>query len=263
MPNANQSFVPDIQTDQELSNTGSGTTPGPYKKSAFADVLIFVSAIVLAASLALAAGVYLYTKTVDNQLNKAKQSLQILQTELTGRTVEELKILDAKLRAASEILRKHVAVSEIFRSLERLTLKSVQFTNFDFQKDEKGAKLKLEGKALNVNAVAFQSKVFGANRNVFLSPIFSDLDIGSGYVGFKVNTDINPDLISFEASVLRSSAISGLPQNSESISDGIRAIPNNQNQTAPSGGAHQGIPSASAQNQGGTLQTDEFGNIIQ
>ena len=261
MPSNNQSFVPDIQTPQEPNDTGSNTAYNSYKKSAFADVLIFVSAIILAASLALAAGVYLYAKAIDGKLNKAKQSLQILQTELTGRTVEELKILDAKLRAASEILHKHVAVSEIFRSLERLTLKSVQFTDFDFQKDEKGARLKLSGKALNVNAVAFQSKVFGANRNVFLSPIFSDLDIGSGYVGFKVNTDINPDLISFEASVLRSSAINGLPQNNEANSSGIRAIQNNQ--VTPSSELQQSASSAPAQDQGNTSQIDEFGNLIQ
>jgi hypothetical protein len=228
MPSNNApKFIPDkAPVSSESGMVGSGGGLG--------DILMLIAIILLASSLAIAAGVFLYASYINKSLADKQQSLERVRDSFDKKTIEDLKLLDAQLRAAKDVLQKHSAVSELFKALEVLTLRSVQLTNFTYRVDsDNSIKLEMDGKALTVNAVALQSKILGANRHVIQNPIFSNLDLEDDGVSFNIRAEVNPDFVNFSNVVLK--------RMNEGVID-------NQAQ------ADQEIKKQ---------ETDEFGNVIQ
>ncbi len=244
------SFIPDANatiTPPENKKVGKG---------GIADVLMLVAIILLASSLAIATGVFLYSHLINTQVESKKASLNRVRNAIDKNTIENLKLLSKRLTVGNDILNKHNAVSEVFRALEQITLKSVQFTSFRFQSAPPDTlKLFLRGKALTVNAVAAQSKAFAANPDKFQNTIFSNLGFEKdGTVSFRVSTDINPDFINFVNLVLRQ------------VNEGKVPIGTNQDFTGQNGSNSAVFDTATTNNdQSETkvpIQTDEFGNVI-
>ena len=208
-------FVP----DNPVASPSSGNSSGGGKVGGIADVAMLVSIVLLASSLAIATGVFLYGRLVDAQLNRAKTSLDRVRNNFDKNTIETLKLLSKRMVAGNDVLSKHIAVSEVFKALENLTLKSVQFEEFKFERAGKDElKIHLSGRALTVNAVAAQSKAFATNQDKFQNVIFSNLGFEKdGTVSFDVVADVNPDFINFTNIVLNqinSGTLSTTPQNS-------------------------------------------------
>src|SRR3989344_162937 len=105
----------------------------PVGRTGFADLLILIAIVFLVASLALAAGVFLYLQFLQTssasklaQLDRAKQAFE-------PSLIQELTRLDDRMRAADQILGDHIAPSVFFHLLESLTLQTVAYSNLDFQ----------------------------------------------------------------------------------------------------------------------------------
>jgi len=119
-------FIP----DNPVAPPSAGDNSGDSKLGGIADVVMLVSIVLLASSLAIATGVFLYGRLVDAQLNRAKTSLDRVRNNFDKNTIETLKLLSKRMVAGQDILNKHIAVSEVFKALENITLKSVQFKEF-------------------------------------------------------------------------------------------------------------------------------------
>ncbi len=173
--------------------------PATNKSGAFQDVVMLVTLVTLASSLAVAAGMYIYSVHNQKLLDQAKKSLQFYSEKFQALTVNDFQTLGKQLEAGDRILRNHLAVSAIFDALESSTLKSVQYTKFSYSaKSPEEIDVQLEGRALSVNALAWQSKILGAQKRIFKNPVFSNLDLKGGQATFSVNMQVNPDAVRFE-----------------------------------------------------------------
>ncbi len=254
------SFIPD---------SGAVVTPPQDKKSnepsGLSDIVMLIAIILLVSSLAISTGVFLYSQLINKQIESKKESLNRVRNAIDKNTIESLKLLSKRLTVGNDILNKHNAVSEVFRALEQITLKSVQFTNFKFQSGaEDELQIHMKGKALTVNAVAAQSKAFAANPDKFQNTIFSNLGFEKdGTVSFQVVTDINPDFINFVNLVLRKvNEGATQPISSGIINEGFAGEGNNMfnmqnqlggfNENAQDNMQYQAVDTKD-------VQTDEFG----
>ncbi|MDP2650117.1 MAG: hypothetical protein Q8P16_00965 [bacterium] len=189
-PNVKASFIPDKMTAQKrgggLPSTGSA-----------ADIFVLLAVVALAASLALAAGVFLYDKFISSSAQRKSEQLERARAAFEPALIQELLRLDARLTSAGDVLNRHLAPSQLFRLLEEFTLQSVAFETMEYKVNENDEiTLALSGKASSVNGVALQASLFG-QHNAIVNPIFSDLDLVADGVTFKVTASINPAAIRY------------------------------------------------------------------
>ena len=164
-----------------------------------ADIFVVIAVIAFAASMALAAGVFLYDKYVTTSAEAKSEQLQRERKLLEPATVRELMRLDNRLTASSEVLAGHIAPSALFAILEKLTLKSVYFKNLEYKSGgEDGVVIKMQGNASTVNGVALQADIFGKSR-VIINPIFSNLDLVDDGVDFEVTATISESALQYSS----------------------------------------------------------------
>ncbi len=130
--------------------------------------------------------------------------------------IEDLKKSSVKIDLASQLVKSHIAMSEVFEIIEGLTIEGVRFTSFDFGDASTGVanantgakttvdyRIKMKGVANTFSSVAFQSDVFGTSKkfgtNIILkNPILSDLAVDTdGNVGFLFTADVSSADISY------------------------------------------------------------------
>jgi len=177
------SFIPDKMPNTPKS---TGTSSG-----AGASLFLVLAIIVFAVTASMAAGVYLYQKLLTTDAVTKRETLQRERKLLEPSTIKMLVSLDDQLKAADDVLLRHIAPSVLFDILEKLTLKSIVFNKLEYKIGKTGnIELALSGKALNVNGVALQSEIFGKNR-VIINPIFSNLNLVQDGVEFDVTASID------------------------------------------------------------------------
>ena len=115
------------------------------------------------------------------------------------------------MRASSEILGKHIAISPVFEALSALTLKTVRYTKFSYELGvEKNAKvvIKLGGIAVGYRSVALQADLFSVKdegKN-FIDPVFSNLTLDDkGNVLFDLEFTVDPSFVNYKQMVLTKS----------------------------------------------------------
>jgi len=109
--------------------------------------------------------------------------------------IKQLQALDKRLKASSDILSKHIAISPIFQALQDITLKTIQYTKFTYDyTGEKNAKVavKMSGQAVGYRSIALQGDLFSKNKNL-IDPVFSNLNLDDhGNVLFDLNFSVDP-----------------------------------------------------------------------
>src|SRR3990167_8872091 len=100
----------------------------------------------------LATGIlFFYKGLITKNIAKMENDLNLAKNRFEPSKITELQVLDKRLRAASEILSGHIAISPIFKALESVTLKTVRYTKFSYSlEDVKDAKvmIKMSGQAI-------------------------------------------------------------------------------------------------------------------
>jgi len=193
--NIKSSFIPDkmpaSQSAANYAQKSSGSSGGA------GDIFILIAIVALAASLALAAGVFLYDRFLDANVQKKSEQLERARKAFEPQLIQELVRLDSRLQAADSVLANHLAPSELFNLLEELTLQSVSYDSLNYSLGEdSGITIKLKGKSHSVNGVALQASVFG-QHNAISNPIFSDLDLVKDGVSFQVSANVNPSALRY------------------------------------------------------------------
>ncbi len=160
-------------------------------------IVIFFSAVVLA-------GIVFFSKVhlmnvisgMDVELAAAKKSFE-------PTFIEEAARLNTRISGAQELLNSHQALSPLFDILEKKTLESMRFQDFNFSAPGgKSATLSMTGQAKSFNSVALQSDVFGTEK-AFKDPVFSNFNLNDeGDVIFNFKTSIDPALLRYRETVL-------------------------------------------------------------
>jgi hypothetical protein len=163
-----------------------------------------VAWIVFFVSLLAAAGTYFYrAQLADGNISKDAQ-LAKAYVDLQPSLIADLQELDKRMKAADELLRKHVAISPIFDTLGQITLPSVRYNTFDYVIDEGGqVQVEMTGEASGFNSITVQSDLYDKNKDI-KNPIFSNFTLDSaGNVTFDVTFSVDPALVRYESLLTR------------------------------------------------------------
>lgn len=170
---------------------------GRRHENTLMDLVALVSIVLLVASVALAAGVFLYEQYLDTSSKSKVNQLKIAKAQFDPLLIQEFSRLDDRMRDADLVLGSHIAPSAFFHMLEANTLSTVSFRSLEFQaSSDEGMAIKMQGIARSVNSIALQADFF-SKVGIITSPIFSDIDRQADGVHFSFSALVNPAAIRY------------------------------------------------------------------
>jgi len=173
----------------------SGVVDKTKKQRIPENLLSYLSAGAFVIALVVSLASFGYQLFLENRLNAKGVELEMLRNTIEQEKIAEFQALDSKIRAARELLRNHVSMTNLFEYFEANTLPNVQFRSFDQEIGQDGSLLttKLNGVAGDYATLALQSNIF--NQGSVLSQItFSDISLDSfGRVLFSLKAEVNKD----------------------------------------------------------------------
>lgn len=175
------------------------------------DFLILIALVLFVASATLAVGVFLYVQFLERSNVSKQEQLDRAQAAFEPALIEELGRLDARMRAADQVLENHIASTALFELLEQTTLQTVAFSNFEFSAGSDGMRITMEGLAESVNSIALQADLFSKSGMVE-NPIFADISREIGGVHFNVTGDIRPEALDYRTNLTAPNPQLELPQ---------------------------------------------------
>ncbi len=91
--------------------------------------LTVISAFILFAVLILSGGLYFYKLSMAKQIVQMESDLNLARNRFEPSKINQLEVLDRRLKASSEILANHLAISPIFKALQDITkISSIRFS---------------------------------------------------------------------------------------------------------------------------------------
>ncbi len=216
------SFIP-----KKPLTTEPGRAISNNSSSGGSSIFMIIAVVVFIASIGLAGFTFVWKNILLSSQEQYKQDLAKNEQSFNISLIEDLKKASAKLSLAKEIIKSHVAVSEIFKIVGALTIDGVRFTNLNYEgptgNGDSGTmgKITLKGIATSYSSIAFQSDVFGQSsklgtNKVIKNPLLSDMDLdANGNVGFTFSANIDPSLYAYETVYTETLKSEGLiPENS-------------------------------------------------
>ena len=168
--------------------------------------LLIISIFILCTMVVASGGLYFYRGVVTKNITKMENELNLAKNRFEPSKITQLQTLDKRLRASTEILSKHIAISPIFKALQAITMKTVRFTKFDYGiSEDKAAQIlvKMSGMAVGYRSVALQSDLF-AQSKYFIDPVFSNLSLdNSGNVLFDLEFSVDPVFVDYKNMLLK------------------------------------------------------------
>lgn len=149
-------------------------------------------------------GLYFYKQSLTKNIKQMENDLSLAKNRFEPSKITELQLLDRRLKASSEILSNHIAISPIFEALQSLTMKTVRYTKFSYDLgDDKDAKVsvKMSGIAVGYRSVALQADLFSTKEigKNLIDPVFSNLTLdNSGNVLFDLEFLVDPSFVDYK-----------------------------------------------------------------
>lgn len=169
-----------------------------------------IALVIFIASVLAAGGSYFYRASVEARVAEYKESLQRARNAFEPSLITELQTLDKRMRAATDILSTHIAVSPIFELLGDITLPTVRYSDFSYEFNPENRHLvdiKLTGEAKGYNFIALQADLFGDNAFI-KNPIFSDFTLDQqGNVDFTLTFSVDRSLVLYESFLERGASL--------------------------------------------------------
>ncbi|OGI71009.1 hypothetical protein A3C60_02340 [Candidatus Nomurabacteria bacterium RIFCSPHIGHO2_02_FULL_37_45] len=169
-------------------------------------LLNVLSVFILFTILLVTVGLYFYKGIVTKSITQMENTLNLAKNRFEPAKIAELQVLDRRLRASSEILSKHIAVTPIFEALQAITMKTVRYTkfNYDFGQDKKII-IQMNGMAIGYRSMALQSDLFTKNKNL-IDPVFSNPTLDDkGNVLFDLEFSVDPSFVDYKQTLETSS----------------------------------------------------------
>lgn len=158
----------------------------------------FIAFILFITALVSSIGVYVYKVRVATVMNSRNESIKKAGKAFEPTAIIALKKLDIRLKAATELLNGHIALSDFFDSFAESTLPVVAFNDLAFAVDADGIpEVTMTGEAKSYLAIAQQSELFEKNRYIE-NHIFSNFALTeTGLVSFTLDFTLNQDILIF------------------------------------------------------------------
>lgn len=188
----------------------NASTPHRHTTSLF----MTLAGLLFIVSLVAAGGMFFWKSYLLSAQEKYKTELAEREKQFNADLIEELKRQNIKIDTARSLVNNHIAASQIFDIIGRLTIESVRFLSLDLSTGSAGnpaggdgVKISMKGYGTSLSAIAFQSDVLGqledyGLRKVVKNPILSDpaLD-ANGTVSFGFSASIDPSSLSYRKSL--------------------------------------------------------------
>ncbi|TAK57644.1 hypothetical protein EPO17_01370 [Patescibacteria group bacterium] len=169
--------------------------------SARVSAFFVVALILFLTSVASAAGVYVYEKTLEKANLENDKKLGEKEKSFEPATLSEIQVRNTQINAAKDILAKHIGVSDFMKDLSTLTLQSVRFKTFDYKyTSPEKITLSMKGEGRDFRSVALQSDIFAKKNTIFKDPIVSNLAVNTdGTIDFDFTASLVPSVVSYKA----------------------------------------------------------------
>lgn len=169
-----------------------------------------IASLIFVASLVAAGGMYFWKSTLLSSQERYKEQLVEREKQFNADLIEELKRQNVKIDLAKELLANHIALSQIFDVIGRLTIERVRFLSMDVSAGTaaEGVKISMKGYGADFRSVAFQSDVLGQLeqydlRKIVKNPIITDPSLDSaGTVSFGFTATVDPSNLSYTKSIM-------------------------------------------------------------
>ena len=158
-------------------------------------------------------GLYLYKASLKKNIADMENTLKIAKNRFEPAKIAELQLLDKRLKAATEVLSRHIVITPVFEALSAMTMKTVRYTNFSYNlADDKKSKvtIKMKGLAVGYRSVALQSDLFATKEEGknFIDPVFSNLTLDEkGNVIFDLEFSVDPSFVDYKQMLLTQNAL--------------------------------------------------------
>lgn len=162
-------------------------------------IVTLITIIIALGTVVLSIGAFLYQQILDVSIARKTDTLERARAAFEPTLIEELIRVDSRIKSAETILGQHITPSILFESLEKITLKSVQFQDFNFTRTgDDRISISMKGVAKDFRGIALQADIFGKSK-LIKDPIFSNLNLNqAGDAVFSFSAFIDPSFINFE-----------------------------------------------------------------
>lgn len=162
-------------------------------------IVTLITIIIALGTVVLSIGAFLYQQILDVSIARKTDTLERARAAFEPTLIEELIRVDSRIKSAEAILVQHITPSILFESLEKITLKSVQFQDFNLTRTgDDRISISMKGVARDFRGVALQADIFGKSK-LIKDPIFSNLNLNQeGDAVFSFSAFIDPSFINFE-----------------------------------------------------------------
>lgn len=160
-----------------------------------------LASLVFAVTVLAAVGLFGYGWLLSRQIGSMGQSLSDARSSLEPSVIKSITDLNDRITSTKEILNKHLAISPAFALLEKDTLKTVRYTNYDLNNADNTYTLTLKGQARGYDALALQASIF-QSEPMLKNPVFSNLDLDNkGNVTFTFQAQIDASALLYKTLV--------------------------------------------------------------
>jgi hypothetical protein len=212
--NFQTSFIPKKSMMVEEQTTSSKKPIG---------FLMIISIFVFLTVMLASGGLYLYRGMLQKNISDMDANLALAKERFEPATINRLQVLGKRLESSNIILSKHIAISPIFNTLQKLTLKTIRYSKFGYEfGNEKDSRIlvKMSGQAIGYRSIALQADLFTKDKNL-IDPTFSNLSLDDkGNVLFDLEFSVDPSFVDYKQILLSEGEVSP-----GTISDSVE-IPN-------------------------------------
>ncbi len=160
-------------------------------------VLSIIATVVFIVTVLTAGGLFVYQRVLTSQNEESDKEVAAARSAFQPEIIQKLVEASSRIQASEALLNKHVVVSQLLVLVEKLSMKKVRFTDFDFTYRNNVPTISAKGEAQSYNTLAQQEEVFSASDDVKNSE-FSNLGLNeTGNVTFDLSATINPTVISY------------------------------------------------------------------
>ena len=186
--NFQTSFIPKKPIIEEINTKKSST--------GFLTVLVVLIFITMALTYG---GLYFYQTILIKNIASKQEQLDTANKRFEISKINDLEVLDKRLKAGNKVLERHITISPIFKILQEITMKQVRYTKFSYEIEEKDKiVVKMSGLAIGYRYIALQADLFSANKN-FIDPVFSNLTLDDkSNVSFDLTFAVDPSLVDYK-----------------------------------------------------------------
>lgn len=211
------SFIPKKPLVPASSVVPSSSSSSSYpSESGMGSIFFTIGIFIFILSLVAAGGSYVWTNYLLKQQNNYDKILKSHKEQFDLDLIRTLKQVNVKIDMAEKLIKNHVAASQIFEIVSRMTISGTRFLSMELStvgKDsnrDNSPTISLSGYSSNFSSLAFQSDILGrleqyGLRNIVINPVISNpAQNQDRSVSFNLTATINPESISYTRSVSES-----------------------------------------------------------